>query len=67
MYYTVISILTVDDIGGEWRSVDYTCKNSDFIIITAQLNKETYHLLNRARLESMKPNAILVNVARGGR
>lgn len=48
------------------RSVDDLCKESDFIIITTQLNEQTRHLINRTRLDSMKPNAVIVNVARGG-
>jgi len=40
-------------------------KNSDFISINVPLTDETYHLLDEKRLNLLKPNAILVNTARG--
>ncbi|KAK7590324.1 hypothetical protein V9T40_001937 [Parthenolecanium corni] len=55
-----------DAMGAEWRSVDDVCENSDYIIVTAHLSEETHHLINRARIDSMKPSAMLINVARGG-
>jgi D-3-phosphoglycerate dehydrogenase len=38
---------------------------SDFIVLACPLTQETRHLVNAARLASMKPGASLVNVARG--
>lgn len=38
----------------------------DVVVITAPLIPSTHHLISRNVLESMKKNAILVNVARGG-
>lgn len=61
--YTYFS---ADAMGAEWRSVDDVCENSDYIIVTAHLSEETHHLINRARIDSMKPSAMLINVARGG-
>lgn len=40
-------------------------KVSDVISLHIPLMKETYHLINRDRLQLMKPTAILVNTARG--
>jgi len=40
-------------------------KTSDFISINVPLTKETYHLLNEEKLSLLKPNAILINTARG--
>jgi phosphoglycerate dehydrogenase-like enzyme len=37
----------------------------DFIIISAPLTEETYHLIDRAAFKAMKPTAYLVNIARG--
>ncbi|OSM97740.1 glyoxylate/hydroxypyruvate reductase GhrB [Lonsdalea populi] len=38
---------------------------SDFLCITLPLTPETRHLINRERLEKMKPGAILINIGRG--
>lgn len=39
---------------------------SDFVVLCASLNDETYHLIGEAALRAMKPTACLINVARGG-
>ncbi|XP_026677492.1 glyoxylate reductase/hydroxypyruvate reductase [Diaphorina citri] len=54
-----------DKRGAEHTNIDDLCKQSDFIIITSALTPDTHHLINRARLESMKPGAILINTSRG--
>lgn len=41
-------------------------KESDFISLHVPLKPETKHLVNAEFLSKMKPNAILVNTARGG-
>ncbi|XP_063951586.1 glyoxylate reductase/hydroxypyruvate reductase-like [Lytechinus pictus] len=38
----------------------------DFLVITAPLTPDTRHSLNRDTLKLMKPDAIVVNIARGG-
>jgi phosphoglycerate dehydrogenase-like enzyme len=37
----------------------------DYVVVSAPLTEETYHLIDRAALKSMKNSAYLVNVARG--
>ena len=39
---------------------------SDIVILTLPLNDKTKHLINKNRLDIMKNNAVLINVARGG-
>ena len=39
---------------------------SDFIVLSASLNRSTQHILGEAEFAVMKPTAVLVNVARGG-
>ena len=39
---------------------------SDFVVLCASLNRTTRHLIGETELRSMKPSAVLVNVARGG-
>lgn len=49
----------------EYVGLDELCKKSDVIILHCSLNSQTYHLINKVRLESMKKSAILINNARG--
>jgi D-3-phosphoglycerate dehydrogenase / 2-oxoglutarate reductase len=39
---------------------------SDYVSLHLPLTSETRHLMNRARLQQMKPTAYLINTARGG-
>ncbi|MGC8653394.1 MAG: 2-hydroxyacid dehydrogenase [Candidatus Kryptoniota bacterium] len=49
---------TIDDL-------DYLLKNSDFILLSIALNKHTKKIIGKRELELMKPDAVLINVARG--
>lgn len=46
-------------------SLNYLMKSSNFISIHIPLNDKTYHLIDREKLSLMKPDAILINTARG--
>ena len=46
-------------------SFDDLLELSDFVSLHVPLTKETYHLIDANALRKMKPNAILVNSARG--
>jgi len=46
--------------------LDTLLRESDFVSIHVPLNSETRHLVNAEFLAKMKPNAVLVNTARGG-
>jgi phosphoglycerate dehydrogenase-like enzyme len=46
--------------------LDELCQTSDCIILLANLNGETRHLMDARRLKLIKPGAVLVNTARGG-
>jgi phosphoglycerate dehydrogenase-like enzyme len=45
--------------------LDELLQEADVVVIACPLTAETHHLLNAHRLASMKPTALLVNVARG--
>jgi D-3-phosphoglycerate dehydrogenase len=46
-------------------SVDELCRESDFVSLHAPLTEETRNIINKQRLELMKPAAILINTSRG--
>jgi phosphoglycerate dehydrogenase-like enzyme len=41
-------------------------RSSDAVLLLANLNPDSWHLLNGERLRMIKPGAVLVNTARGG-
>ena len=52
--------------GVEITDLDALFSQSDVISLHMPLTPESHHLVNADRLATMKPNAILVNTARGG-
>lgn len=53
-------------IGIEYRPLDELMKEADIITLHTPLTPETKLMINKERIGMMKPNAVLVNVARGG-
>jgi D-3-phosphoglycerate dehydrogenase len=53
------------DDGTQLVSLEDLLKRSDYVSLHAALTKENHHLLNAARLATMKKGAKIVNVARG--
>ena len=51
--------------GVEYRPLDDLLRESDFISLHVPLVGETRHLIGRREFDLMKPNAILINTARG--
>lgn len=49
----------------ELLPLDMVMAQSDFIVIACLLNESTRHLVNSTRLALVKPEAFLINVARG--
>ena len=54
-----------DELGFTIASVDDVCKSCDIISIHHTLNEATKKLLNKERIDMLKPTAIIVNTARG--
>lgn len=49
----------------EMTDLQSLLSNSDFVSINCELNPTSYHLMNSDTFALMKPNAILINTARG--
>lgn len=53
------------DVDAEFVSLDQLLAESDFIVLTVDLNESTYHFINEDKLRKMKPSAFLINASRG--
>lgn len=53
------------ELGAESVSLDELFRESDCISIHVPYTEETHHMVNKERLEMMKPTAVIVNTARG--
>ena len=54
-----------DEITSGKKGLEYLMSNSDYIIVTVDLNKDTYHMINKDTLKFMKESASIINIARG--
>ncbi|MDD3816302.1 MAG: 2-hydroxyacid dehydrogenase [Desulfocapsaceae bacterium] len=52
------------DFIGTLKDLDHVLKESDIVVLSIALNNRTHNLIGRRELELMKPDAVLVNVAR---
>jgi (S)-sulfolactate dehydrogenase len=52
--------------GAACRSLDEVLAEADVVTLHVPLTDGTRHLVNAARLATMKPDAVLINTARGG-
>ncbi len=57
---------TVEKIGAELVSLNELCRRADFISVHVPLTPDTKHLLGAEQFKLMKPDALLVDCARGG-
>jgi len=53
------------ELGATYRPLDELLRASDFVTLHVALTPETHHLIGARELGLMKPEAILVNAARG--
>ena len=61
----VASMAYFDEILSGKKGLDYLMYSSDYIIVTVDLNKESYHMINKDNLKLMKESASIINIARG--
>ena len=55
----------ITETGIEMTNLEHLLSNSDFVSINCDLNPTSRHLINAKTLTLMKPEAILINTARG--
>jgi phosphoglycerate dehydrogenase-like enzyme len=65
LYWTRLPKPEIEGIA-EWHQLDALLEESDVVSLHLPLVDATRNILNRRRLERMKPGALLVNTARGG-
>lgn len=61
----VASMAYFDEIHSGKRGLEYLMSTSDYIVVTVDLNKESYHMINKDNLKFMKESASIINIARG--
>lgn len=54
-----------DALGVTMTDLDTVLGESDYVSLHLPLNKATYHMIDSAALEKMKPSACLINTSRG--
>lgn len=62
---TPLSQKVASELGLRFAALDELLERSDFVSLHCPLTEQTRHLLDRHELARMKPDAILVNTARG--
>ena len=55
----------ITETGIEMTSLESLLSNADFVSVNCDLNSTSYHLINSDTLALMKPDAVLINTARG--
>lgn len=61
----VLSMPYFNEVYSGKKGLEYVMKVSDYVVVTADLNKGTYHLINKDNLKLMKETASIINIARG--
>lgn len=55
-----------EELGFEYTDVTNLLQKSDIVTLHLPLNEETYHFLNKDKIDIMKKGTIIINTARGG-
>jgi len=54
-----------EEVDYEYVDLDTLLRESDFVVLTVDLNPETYHLIDYEKFRKMKRTAFLINASRG--
>jgi phosphoglycerate dehydrogenase-like enzyme len=54
-----------DDVFAGKKGLEHVLSSSDYIVVTVDLNKDTYHMINKDNLRLLKSDAAIINIARG--
>ncbi|MGC9106068.1 MAG: 2-hydroxyacid dehydrogenase [Thermoprotei archaeon] len=54
-----------EEVDAEYVDLDTLLRESDFVVVTVDLNPETYHMIDYEKLRKMKRTAFLINASRG--
>ena len=65
LWYDVFEDLPEGAPGSEYRPLNDLLAESDFVSLHTNLSESSYHLIGEAELSRMKPEAFLINTARG--
>lgn len=65
LYYDNFKKQELDNLGGKRVSLNFLLKNSDIISVHLPLTKNTFHLINKEKLQLIKESAVFINTARG--
>lgn len=66
VYDPVLDPGAITELGGEPVTLPYLMAHSDFVTVHCPLNEHTTNLISAPELELMKPDAFILNTARGG-
>ena len=61
----VEAMMYFDEVYFGKDKLNYILSVSDYIVVTTDLNEDTFHLLNKSNLKYMKKDASIINIARG--
>jgi len=61
-----LNVLLNDPPKGIGKSIDEIARNSDIITFHVPLDESTYHMCDESFLSMCKPDALIINAARGG-
>lgn len=54
------------ELGAEWLALDALLAAADFVCLALPYSPAAHHLIDARRLALMKPDAVIVNIGRGG-
>lgn len=66
VYDPILDPEAITELGGERVALPYLMARSDFVTVHCPLNEQTTNLISAPELELMKPEAFILNTARGG-